>query len=341
LIGLVSPFFEQRAGLTHHQARYAHYPRLFSIGVIPTRDDAQTATFHALNDANAINLFAPERGALVLDEAHSESWQDALRAMLERPRIPGASIASRKDLTSELLEAARPESLSGRPLKSAAILVGSAKTKGTSASEHMARAFVTAFSRLGVECRLHFATEFVHDSDQARAAAQSLAQADLLLLATPLYVDSLPSLATRALELVEVARRTERRDAVFVPLVNCGFPEPEHTRTALHIAKNFARAAGYAFAGALPLGAGGVVTSERSLETPRPPVSHVVRAIELTAPALAAGGPVPEAALRAILAPPLPEFLYRIAGELGFRRDSHRLGTHQRDLRAAPFGAAR
>jgi hypothetical protein len=261
--------------------------------------------------------------------------------MLERPRDPGATIASRKDLTSELLDAARPESLSGRPLKSAALLVGSAKTKGTSASEHMARAFTRAFSRLGVECRLHFATEFVHDSDQARAAARSIAKADLFLLATPLYVDSFPSLATRALELVETTRRSERSDAVFVPLVNCGFPEPEHTRTALNIARNFARAAGYGFAGALPLGAGGVVTPERSLEEPRPPVSHVVRAIELTAPALAAGGPVPEAALRAILEPPLPEFLYRIAGEFGFRREAHRLGTHQGDLRTAPFGAPR
>ena len=159
-----------------------------------------------------------------------------------------------------------------------------------------------------IECRLHFATEFVHDSDQAFAAARSIAEADLFLLATPLYVDSFPSLATRALELVEAARRTERRDAVFVPLVNCGFPEPEHTRTALHIARNFARAAGYGYAGALPLGAGGVVTAERSLEEPRPPVSHVVRAIELTAPALAAGGPVPEAALRAISRRSSPNF---------------------------------
>jgi multimeric flavodoxin WrbA len=337
LICLVLPFFEKRRALTHHEGRYARYPRLYAVGVLPAYDAEQASTFDALNDANAINFLAPARGAAVLDEEHTEHWQELLRDMLERPLEPGASITDRAELGRALLEAARPDRLApAGPVETAALLVGSAKAKGTSASEHLARALARALERSGVACRLHFATEFVHEGS-ALAAARSLAGADLFMLVTPLYVDSLPSLATRALELVERVRGGDHRNALFVPIVNCGFPEPEHTRTALRITRVFARAAGYTFAGALPLGGGGVVTAGRSLEEPKPPVSHVVRAIALAAPALAAGQTVPEAALESILDPPLPEFAYRAMGELGFRQDAHRHGVLQRELRAAPF----
>jgi multimeric flavodoxin WrbA len=342
LIGLVTPFFERRSALTHHEARYARYPRLYSVGVLPTRDDGQSATFIALNDANAVNFSAPSRGAAVLDEHHTETWQELLREMLEHPFEPGASVPNRQTLRRELIEVARPDALTDpRPLRTAALLVGSAKAKGTSASEHLARAFARVFEAAGVACRIHFATEFVHTGVTALGAARSLATADLFFLASPLYVDSLPSLTTHALELVDHVRAGESRSGVFVPLVNCGFPEPEQTRTALRIARHFARAAGYGFAGALPLGGGGVVTPDRSLEEPKPPLSHVVRAIALAAPALVAGGGVPAEALDCILAAPLPESIYRMMGEFGFRREAHRLGTSQRDLRAAPFGSPR
>ena len=39
---------------------------------------------------------------------------------------------------------------------------------------------------------LHFATEFVHDDERAMKAAESIAACELLVLVTPLYVDSLP-----------------------------------------------------------------------------------------------------------------------------------------------------
>ena len=161
--------------------------------------------------------------------------------------------------------------------------------------------------------------------------------ADLFVLATPLYVDALPSLATHALELVARERLGDRTDARFLPLINCGFPEPEHTRTAIRITRHFARRAGYLFAGALPLGGGGTVTSERDLDDPLPPVAHVVRALDLTADALIDEGCVPEAALEEIIKPPMPDALYRLIGDLGFRWQAHQHGTLQRELRATPF----
>jgi multimeric flavodoxin WrbA len=338
LICLISPFFEQRHALTHHEPRYRHYPKLYSVGWLPARDPEQAATFDALNDANALNLFAALRGTAVLDGEHTELYAAGIRSMLESSIEPGTTIVDRESLRRELLEAARPDAFDrATPPRTVALLVGSAKPKGTSASACIAAAFERKFETRGLECRLHYATEFVHDGVQALESARSIARADLFLMATPLYVDSLPALATHALELIATARRTEPATGVFLPFINCGFPEPEHIRTALRITRHFAHAARYRFAGGLPLGGGGVVTPQRSLDEERPPVAHVVRAINLAAAALTSGSALPASALEALLDPTLPQALYRLMGDLGFRWQAHALGTSQRALRARPF----
>jgi len=347
LLCLLSPFFEKRALLTHHEPRYDDSPALYAIGLLapslaPEEAAAQAATFEALNDANALNLLAPFRGALAVDPAHPERWAHDVRVLLAEADEPGATLDDRDALRAELMAAARPEPAPVPPrgrIASAAVVVGSPKEKGTSASELLARAFVRALEASGVRCELRFAVEMVNGSAHAGETARAIAGADLLLLCAPLYVDALPSPTTRALELVARARAegVGPRDAMVVPLVNCGFPEPEQTRTALRILRHFARAGGYRWGGALPLGAGAVVTPERSLDVARPPVAHVVNAIALAAPALAAGEAVPAAALDEILRPPMPEVLYRLAGDLGWRLQARTRGATQRSLRARPL----
>jgi hypothetical protein len=141
---------------------------------------------------------------------------------------------------------------------------------------------------------------------------------------------------THALELV-AQERSPTAPARFVAIVNCGFPEPEHTRTTLRIARSFCHAAGYSYAGGLPLGGGGVVTPETSLDDAHGPVALVARALDLAAPALAHGGAVPEEALAEMMRSPMPDALYRLAGNFGFRRLAHQLGVPQRELRARPL----
>lgn len=66
--------------------------------------------------------------------------------------------------------------------------------------------------------------------------------------------------------------------AQFAALVNCGFPEPEHTRTAFSIGRHFAAAAGYTWSGGLPLGGGGAINSATPLDLQHGPAEHVKRA---------------------------------------------------------------
>jgi multimeric flavodoxin WrbA len=342
LICLTLPFFSKRTWLTHHPPRYERPPAFFSIGWAPEPSLDIAETFAALNDANAVNLSAPGCGALVLDAAHGDAWAPAVRAMLETPRVPGSGITARQPLRDALLSAAAAAEDCSAPARigRVALLIGSAKPKGTSISETLARSLAKRLGRAGVAAELHFATEFVHEDPRVLASAGAIAACDIFVLVTPLYVDSLPALATHALELVARSRRGPHASARFVAVVNCGFPEPEHARTALRIARHFANEAGYAWGGGLPLGGAGIVTPGAPLDEPHGPVAHVVRALDLAAAALAAGHPLPPEAIEAMASTPMPDAVYRLAGELGFRREAYRNAVAQNELRARPLDTA-
>ena len=338
LICLLSPFFEKRAALTHHGARYSEPAALYSLGWLPRPDVAQERTWLNLADGNAVNMLSPRVGAAVVDDTAPEGWPAAVEAMLASAARPGSSRHTRAPLREALLEAARPTSTSTpAPTRTASILVGSAKIMGTSVSENLARALAARLEREGVETSLHFAVEFLRENAPALAAARAIAASDLFILATPLYVDALPALATHALELVAAARTSESGPARFALLVNCGFPEPEQNRTALQIGGHFARAAGYQWAGGLPLGGGGVVDPRVPIDEQHGPREHIKRALDAAATSLAKGGVVPPEALAAMVQAPFPDAAYRVMGDLGWRYQAWQNGVAQRDLRDRPL----
>ena len=83
--------------------------------------------------------------------------------------------------------------------------------------------------------------------------------ADLVMLAFPLYVDSLPAPVMNALEHIAAHRASQaetKPHQLFAAISNCGFPEPDHNATALAICENFARLTYFNWAGSLALGAG-------------------------------------------------------------------------------------
>jgi NADPH-dependent FMN reductase len=337
---LLEPFFVTRNSLTHHGTRYERHQRFFSIAWASRPDADQTRTFADLADANAINYLAPECGSVVLDDtAHPTAWSVAIADLLARPRSPGATVGERATLRAELLAAASPSPSPLGPCSRAAVLIGSPKRKGTSVSEVLATALQHRLERQGLTCELHAATEFVHDSPKANAQAQAISRCDLLVVVTPLYADALPSITTHALELIARARPYGTRQAAsFVTVINCGFPEPEQTRTALRIARHFADAAGYHWGGALPIGAGGTIRPDRPLDDQHGPGAHLAHALTLAAPALARTGNLPLDAITAASAKVLPDFLYRLIGDLGWRWQAYQAGLSQRALHDRPLG---
>ena len=154
-----------------------------------------------------------------------------------------------------------------------------------------------------VECRALFEPHrdfhmlgLVLSARRARADCfTSVERAGLILLVFPLYADTLPYLVTKALAVIAAHRREGRapfpQRLVRYCYENSGFPETHQNAVALAICREFAAQSGFAWAGGLAIGAGGMIGGQPLTAAKRsgPPVQHVIAAVEMTVAALGGG----------------------------------------------------
>jgi hypothetical protein len=241
-------------------------------------------------------------------------------------------------------------SVGGRAL----LLVGSPKKEHSTSA--VLGAYITA--RLADEGYHRTTIGLAKALASAASTAELLAAvdiADAIVLATPLYFDSLPAAVTRALELIACHRLTRSllqeltpRESVtevaptlpalptFLAVVNLGFPESHQGDTAVDICRHFAAQANLAWAGGLSLGGGGTLEG-RPLEERARATRNVRAALDLAAAALAAGQPVPETAVSLMQRPLVRPAVYRRATN----RDFNRLARKNKsiDLDARPYAS--
>jgi len=103
---------------------------------------------------------------------------------------------------------------------------------------------------------LHSAVRTERGIEELLAAVD---RADVIALAAPLYVDSLPAPTLRALELIAAHRRAQdhERATRFVSILVCGFAEPIQNETCQCLLERFAERARLEFIGSISLGGGG------------------------------------------------------------------------------------
>ncbi|GFK96091.1 hypothetical protein NNJEOMEG_03965 [Fundidesulfovibrio magnetotacticus] len=212
----------------------------------------------------------------------------------------------------------------------AVLLVGSPKRAGASAV--LGEALLERLQARGVETETLRLTGLL-DAQEGRARLHgAFLGADLCVLAAPVYADSLPAPAVRALEFLDDDGPAPERPRAFAALVNCGFPEASHTQTCLDACRVFARRTGLRWAGGLGVGQGGVL-GEGPLEARGAITASLRKALDLSAHALAAGEDIPEGAVRLAAKPLMPRLLYLAVAELGWlaqawsRRTFFRLGA--------------
>lgn len=339
LIGLVEPFFERRHGLTHHRARYPTFPRLLLLGWSDAPSDDARRAFAELASANAINMCAPWRRSLVFSP-RDESWGDRVEEALGAALGGGSGDEVSSEAPHEVLEAMcapSARSLAAAP-RSATLLVGSARPPGQSTSESLGRALLMGLERGGVTSRVVRAIDFVKAGQRMDEALERMAESDLLVVSAPLYVDGLPALATRALEVLatRVAQRRCSLGAV-VGVVNCGFPEAAHARTAMRLLRCFASETELVWAGGLAMG-GGEALHGRPVAEAGGTVRAQARAIELAAEDLAQGRTLRAEAMTAMAKPVVPALLYRWFGTLRWVRRAWGHGLSRAALHARPHG---
>lgn len=221
--------------------------------------------------------------------------------------------------------------------QTALVLIGSAKPAGASTSEALAAYLAQKLEASGVAVSAMHAARALRTQARTAELLAAVDRSDLFILAFPLYVDSLPYLATEALERIAAHRQAQPlpAPASFLAIANCGFPEAHHNATALAICEQFAAAAGFRWAGGLALGAGGAI-SGRPLAKAGGMVRNVVAALDLAAAALAEGEYVPAEAIARMARPFIPTRAYMLMGDLGWLMQARQNRVLAR-LAAQPF----
>jgi NAD(P)H-dependent FMN reductase len=224
-------------------------------------------------------------------------------------------------------------------IERAVLLIGSAKRKGESTSEALGSYLMAKMNGHSVATTTFAVHRALRTPERTTALLEAVDACDVFVLAFPLYVDTLPSLATRALEAIAVRRSggLSAHKPWFLAIANCGFPEADHNDVALAICEQFAVEARMRWAGGLALGAGGAVNGgairDHSI------TRNVAKALDLTAAALAADQPAPADAINLMRRPLMPQRLYLFMGSLGWHRMAQVNGVWRR-LGDRPFSTS-
>ncbi|MGA7192935.1 MAG: NAD(P)H-dependent oxidoreductase [Anaerolineales bacterium] len=312
----VLPFFQQINGETHHQKRYPDYPDFLAIGWMDQPDAQSESIFRHLTYRNALNFYAKKfvTGVVLANQNESEiqslmqNWLDELKA--------------EKNIQPVKLPENHNKNLEPTSIRRALLLVGSPRTR-KSTSNSLGVYLFEQLSKHNIQTETIFIHTTTHSAERIKVMLDAVDAADLILLAFPLYVDSLPAPVMNALEIIAAHRasQSEHRQ-LFAAISNCGFPEPDHASTALAICENFARLNHFEWADSLALGAGEGMVHGTPLSELDGRVIPLKKALDLAAESLAQGIAIPSEAQALIAKPFIPAWIYRAIGVYGWRQQA-------------------
>jgi len=326
----VSPFFQQVQGETHHQKRYRKYPDFLALGWLEQPDAQAEALFRHLAARNGVNFYAKTMvSGVVMASQGDEELHVSMRGWLD-------DLRNRKSSGVPALPVIAEQNGAGG-MRRAVLLVGSPRTR-KSTSGSLGGYLLERLGAQGVQVETIYIHTSLRSPDRMEALFEAVDAADLLLLAFPLYVDSLPAPLIEALERI-AARRAGSKPAHpqrLAAIANCGFPEARHNDAALAICATFAQQAGFGWVGSLALGAGEGIVHGAALNDLDGRAIPLKNSLEMAADALLMGQPIPQAAVDLMARPIIPGWLYRLAGIYGWREQAKRFGAHKM-LKRQPY----
>ena len=195
----ISPFFTAIEGEIRHEARYRRNPDLLAVGWMDGPDERAAAVFGHLVQRNALNLHARTWIAAVVTAdstdadlaASAQAWVDGVEGGRSSPPVPLP--------TSPRASTVAPE------VRRALLLVGSPRTRKSTFNSLGGYLFEQLQAR-----SMQVETIYPHTVLRSAAKTQELLDAvedaDLVTLAFPLYLDSLPAPVIEMLERISEHR---------------------------------------------------------------------------------------------------------------------------------------
>lgn len=218
----------------------------------------------------------------------------------------------------------------------AALLIGSPRGQG-STSDALGTYLLERLKEKGVVASKVYIQQSLSSEQGINTLLRTVAEADIIILAAPLYADSHYSGVITAMELIHEERRDKPniRKQMMVAISNSGFPESRHNDLSLAISRRFALECGFQWAGGLALG-GGESIGGRPLEEAGGLVRNVKKSLTLAADALAKEENVPEEAVKLMARPLMPRWLYLLVGNIGWIWKAKKQGCRER-LGSKPY----
>jgi multimeric flavodoxin WrbA len=325
----ISPFFTNVNGEIHHQPRYRRYPNVLTIGWLDEPDRQAEAVFRHLVHRNAINMYAKTSVCgLVIGrqpeadlDSKIESWLQAIASGSSSPvpALPSTNI-SHTDAT---------------PVRRAVLLVGSPRGKKSTSASLGGYLFEQLNAR-GIETQTIQIYTSLNSQTRMSEMYEVIDNTDLVMLAFPLYVDSLPAPVIDALERIAAHRKGHQSPVRFAAVSNCGFPEAHHNNTALAICSEFARQNGFAWMGGLALGGGEGLVHGVPLDEMDGRAFPLKKSLVLAARALANGNPIPQSARDLLAKPIIPNWLYKTFGGYGWKQQAKQYSM-EKNLKRQPY----
>ena len=204
--------------------------------------------------------------------------------------------------------------------RTALLLVGSPKGSD-STSNSLGTYLLDQLQEKGLTTRKMMINQCLGSLEKQASMLNAVDESDLIILASPLYVDSLHSQVIKSLELIaqHEKSKTNKTPKTFVAISNSGFPEANQNNLALTVCRIFAVQTGLVWAGGLAMGGGGMIHGI-PLDKAKGQCRNQIKALKLTADALIKGESIPNEALLSMAKLGIPRSLYTWMGNMGWKQ---------------------
>jgi multimeric flavodoxin WrbA len=326
------PFFTTIDGEIHHQKRYENYPDVLIIGWLNEPNAQAEFIFRNLAWRNSINFYAKSYVCGILYGTQSEC------VMNERLNHLFEKVVRKESDEEAMLPAIISSSAPATPVQRALLMVGSPRLEKSSSSS-LGFYLFEQLQQHGVETETIYLYKAINTAARMDALRDAIDRADLIVLAFPLYVDTLPAPVISLFETLVAHCRQKSKTTRFSAIVNCGFPEAYQNANAIAVCAEFARSAGFEWMGGLPLGEGEGMVRAQPLQQLGGQGTSLRQALERAAEELADGQPVSDKSRELLAKPVMPVWMYKFGGTIGWVMKARKNGT-QKLLKSRPYQKA-